>query len=265
MTKIFKKGEIIRNKTDNKKSFILYNDQWHSIKQLSNEEAGIWIKTIFKYVNNEKIDETFEKINSNADKRILQMLFSITRETLKRDSIKYKETCKRNSINALKKHHPELKQDELEVLYDRIHSHTNVADSDIENESESDIDIEIDSDIENESNIDIKSEKDIEYTKFSIKEKHDYTQEEINHFQHIEQLYPEKIKNENDYWSSFEWYLLMTRGYIHNQKVIKLTPIEFEIYYKEAIENYKEKFPEQLIDFFRNVFWLNILKLKGGY
>lgn len=79
---------------EGKKGFVLYADQKFIFDDLSNEEAGILIKHIFSYVNDE---------NPILEDRIIQMAFNPIKMQLKRDLVKYENVRERNSLNARKR------------------------------------------------------------------------------------------------------------------------------------------------------------------
>lgn len=79
---------------ENKKGFVLYADQKLIFDDLTNEEAGILIKHIFAYVNDE---------NPVFEDRFLDMAFKPIKLQLKRDLVKYEAVKERNSANARKR------------------------------------------------------------------------------------------------------------------------------------------------------------------
>lgn len=79
---------------ENKKGFVLYADQKLIFEDLTNEEAGILIKHIFAYVNDE---------NPIFEDRFLDMAFKPIKLQLKRDLVKYEAVKERNSANARKR------------------------------------------------------------------------------------------------------------------------------------------------------------------
>lgn len=79
---------------ENKKGFVLYADQKLIFDDLTNEEAGILIKHIFSYVNDE---------NPIMDNRFIDMAFKPIKLQLKRDLIKYQAVKERNVANARKR------------------------------------------------------------------------------------------------------------------------------------------------------------------
>ena len=79
---------------ENKKGFVLYADQKFIFDDLTNEEAGLLIKHIFSYVNDE---------NPELKDRFLDMAFKPIKLQLKRDLVKYEGVKERNSANARKR------------------------------------------------------------------------------------------------------------------------------------------------------------------
>lgn len=79
---------------EGKKGFVLYADQKTLFDDLTSEEAGLLIKHIFSYVNDE---------NPILENRIIQIAFNPIKQQLKRDLVKYQSIKERNSINARKR------------------------------------------------------------------------------------------------------------------------------------------------------------------
>ncbi len=79
---------------EDKKGFVLYADQKSIFEDLTNEEAGILIKYIFSYVNDE---------NPSIEDRFIAMAFKPIKLQLKRDLIKYQSVKERNAANARKR------------------------------------------------------------------------------------------------------------------------------------------------------------------
>lgn len=77
-----------------KNGFVLYADQKFLFDDLTNEEAGILIKHIFSYVNDE---------SPQLNDRLIDMAFKPIKLQLKRDLVKYEEVKERNSANARKR------------------------------------------------------------------------------------------------------------------------------------------------------------------
>ena len=67
---------------ENKKSFVLYSDSKSIIDLLTNEQAGLLLKTLFAYVNDEnpKIDNS------------IALVFEMIKLQLKRDLKKWEQT-----------------------------------------------------------------------------------------------------------------------------------------------------------------------------
>ncbi|MDQ5928813.1 MAG: hypothetical protein QG594_591 [Bacteroidota bacterium] len=79
---------------EGKKGFVLYADQKSIFDDLTNEEAGILIKHIFSYVNDE---------NPTLEDRLIDMAFKPIKAQLKRDLVKYQSIKEKNSLNARKR------------------------------------------------------------------------------------------------------------------------------------------------------------------
>lgn len=77
---------------ENKKGFVLYADQKIIFDDLTNEEAGILIKHIFSYVNDE---------NPILENRLIDMAFKPIKLQLKRDLVKYQEVKEKRSKAGL--------------------------------------------------------------------------------------------------------------------------------------------------------------------
>ena len=78
-------------KSDDKKSFQLYNDYIDHFSLMSDEEAGKLIKAIFCYVNDLPCEELAG---------LSLMAFSFISSQLKRDKDKYDARCEANRING---------------------------------------------------------------------------------------------------------------------------------------------------------------------
>jgi hypothetical protein len=72
----------------NKKSFVLYSDNKSIIDLLSNEQAGLLLKTLFAYVNDE---------NPTIDNSIV-LVFEMIKVQLKRDLKKWEQTKEGRSV-----------------------------------------------------------------------------------------------------------------------------------------------------------------------
>lgn len=91
-------------KSDDKKSFQLYNDYIEHFSLMSDEDAGKLIKAIFSYVN----EQPFEELEG-----LPLMAFSFIRSQLQRDRDKYDARCEVNRRNGSLGGRPK-KQDESE-------------------------------------------------------------------------------------------------------------------------------------------------------
>ena len=78
---------------ENKQSFILYRDLIHTVRRLSNEQAGELFKHILAYVNDE---------NPVTENVIIDLVFEPIKQGLKRDLKKYERVIERNKTNGSK-------------------------------------------------------------------------------------------------------------------------------------------------------------------
>jgi len=88
-----------------KKSFILYADQWGVFNQLPDEIAGRLIKHIFAYVNDEQ---------PVTEELIINIAFEPIKQCLKRDLCRWKEYLDKQSVNGKKGGRPK-KPNESEI------------------------------------------------------------------------------------------------------------------------------------------------------
>jgi hypothetical protein len=88
---------------ENKKSFILYCDLIHTVDKLPNEKAGELFKHILEYVND---------MNPETNDLLVEVVFEPIKRQLKRDLVKFKNICDRNSdkgaLGNLKRWNPDL-------------------------------------------------------------------------------------------------------------------------------------------------------------
>ena len=75
-----------------KKSFILYHDQRKQVEMLSDVQAGVLIKAIYRFVSGEEVPE--------IDDGMTQMCFSFISSQIARDVEAYDQKCKKLSENA---------------------------------------------------------------------------------------------------------------------------------------------------------------------
>lgn len=78
---------------EDKNSFIFYTNWLHVFDKLSDEEAGMLIKHMLRYVND---------INPVAPNRIIELVFEPLKQVLKKDLKRYKTVIERNRINGSK-------------------------------------------------------------------------------------------------------------------------------------------------------------------
>lgn len=121
---------------ENKKSFLLYCDIIHTVKKLSNEQAGKLLKHILSYVNDE---------NPETDELVIDLVFEPIKQQLKRDLKRYKSICERNKDNGSKGGRPkiDITQNNPNKPSGLITNPNNPDEPDKDN----DIDIDIDKDI----------------------------------------------------------------------------------------------------------------------
>jgi hypothetical protein len=81
---------------ENKKSFLLYCDVMHTVKKLSNEQAGELFKHILSYVNDE---------NPVTNDVVIDLVFEPIKQNLKRDLRRYEDKRLKNTDNANKRWH----------------------------------------------------------------------------------------------------------------------------------------------------------------
>lgn len=76
---------------DNKKSVLLYCDIIHTVKELTNEEAGILFKHYLSYIND---------LNPTPPDKLTQIVFEPIKQNLKRDLRKWESKSLKNKNNA---------------------------------------------------------------------------------------------------------------------------------------------------------------------
>lgn len=85
-------GLYIFKMAENKKSVLLYCDIFHTVKELSNEEAGRLFKHYLMYIND---------MNPTSDDRLTVLLFEPIKQQLKRDLKVWESKCERNKEIAI--------------------------------------------------------------------------------------------------------------------------------------------------------------------
>ena len=107
-----------------KKSFILYADLIHVTEKLTNEQAGILLKHVLRYVNDE---------NPVAPDQFTEVIFEPIRQNLKRDLVKYENIREKNQSNA-KKRWDAVAFDRIPSdAYDAVNDNVNVLNTDNSN------------------------------------------------------------------------------------------------------------------------------------
>ena len=117
---------------ENKRSFLLYVDVWHTVKKLDDKQAGILFKHILGYVNDE---------NPELKDFLLEIAFEPIKQSLKRDLKRYEAICLRNKENGAKGGRPKEKPKKPSGLYGNPKNPS-------EPDNDNDIDIDIDNVIE---------------------------------------------------------------------------------------------------------------------
>ena len=117
------------------KSIILHLDSAAAIDYLTDEQAGILIKAVFRYGRNGQMLESSDTA--------LTALFTMLCTQIDRDHRKYEERCERNVANA-KKRYEKLHLDEQQspITCDGMQSHPNAShnDNNIDNDNKTDND-----------------------------------------------------------------------------------------------------------------------------
>ena len=107
-----------------KKSFILYADLIHVTEKLTNEQAGILLKHVLRYVNDQ---------NPVAPDQFTEVIFEPIRQNLKRDLVKYENIREKNQSNA-KKRWDAVAFDRIPSdAYDAVNDNVNVLNTDNNN------------------------------------------------------------------------------------------------------------------------------------
>jgi hypothetical protein len=148
----------------NKKSFLLYCDIIHTVKKLSNDQAGELFKTILSYVNDE---------NPNPENQIIDLVFEPIKQQLKRDLKNYETRCKRNKENGLKGGRPKSETNQIEPKKptglignpSKAKKADNDKDIDIDTDNDKDIDI-----IKTPEEIVIDSQKPFRFSQQSVRD-----------------------------------------------------------------------------------------------
>lgn len=123
---------------ENKKSFLLYTDVHHTVKKLSDEQAGKLFKHILSYVNDE---------NPCLTDILLEVAFEPIKQSLKRDLRKYETIREKRSLAgkaSAEKRQQVLTSVEQEKQVEHVSTNPTVNVSDSVSDSDSDNGIDID-------------------------------------------------------------------------------------------------------------------------
>lgn len=124
------------------KSIILYLDSAVAIDYLTDEQAGILIKAVFRY------GRTGQKLESSDT--ALTALFTIMCAQIDRDHKKYEERCERNVANAKKRYEKQHQEDQPPAIAcERMPPHPNACHNDNNSDNDNEHDNKIDTDDDN--------------------------------------------------------------------------------------------------------------------
>lgn len=178
---------LFMNKTNIKESFILFKEHEELFAQLSFDQAGELILSVFEYERTGTIPEFKENC--------IRLAFIPIRQSLDRNREKYRETCEKNSKNAQKR------WSNHKVECDRIIQDAINADSDSEYDNESDLSNSNYSAIEKKLNLVLTSLTDQEYSE-------------------LLEIYTKKSISKADAITSFDDLLLQYDGWKANNQNI---------------------------------------------
>lgn len=114
-----------------KNGFVLYKDIIHTAEKLTDEQAGILFKHILRYVNDKNPDCDY----------FTEVVFEPIKQALKRDLIKYEQTCLKRSENGKKGGRPK-NQEEANKANAFLVKQTKAKKADIDTDIDIDIDID---------------------------------------------------------------------------------------------------------------------------
>jgi len=120
------------DKSQAKKSFILYNDQRRLFQKLAKAQVGELMECIFAYADGEA---------PHIEDPLVDLAFEMIAAQMDRDMEKYKTICEKRSENA-KKQWEQFKRGKMQVHADAstsMQEHASTGDNDNENENENDI------------------------------------------------------------------------------------------------------------------------------
>lgn len=175
-----------------KKRFLLYLSSKKLIDMLSDEQAGVLLKSIFRYVDGEDLPEM---------DGMTGIVFTTIKEYLDRDQKAYEEKCRINRKNGGKGGRPRKKPNETQKNRTVSGKNRTKPNKTQRNPEKPDIDLDTDSDTESDidKDIDIDRDRDIDNKRFhppSLDEVRRYCQERNNN------INPERFL---DYYNSHDW------------------------------------------------------------
>lgn len=194
---------------EDKKSFLAYCDWIDVFEELTNEEAGMLAKHLFRYVNDK---------NPTVENRIVKLSFIQIQQTLKRDLKKYESYINKQKLNGSKGGRPKKEESK----------ETQITQAFLEKPKKADIDIVIDSEIEKDIVID-NSKISIILNFF------DFSSDNPNHIkqQRLVMAFLTTLKDHDYFFTQFEAY-----------KKLKTKEPEF----KHSLNNFLGKQSEQFQD-----------------
>ena len=119
-------------------SFLVYKDNSPLVENCTDEQAGKLFKALFAFAcYGEELD---------TDDRMLKGFYTVFRNAIVRDDVKYQERCRKNQENGSEGGRPKKQSEPIEseknqsvsIGYEKKHSQAKKADSDSESVSESD-------------------------------------------------------------------------------------------------------------------------------
>lgn len=141
-----------------KNSFVVYHEWAEWLGDFSLEEKGFLLDCLFAYsISGETVNLLGDTIIHKDNKRLANRLYKIMTSTIKKDTQKYLETCRKNSENGKKSAEARKKtvandhQQPLTTVSDHQQPLTSLTDNDNDYDYEYDNDYDKEYDSENES------------------------------------------------------------------------------------------------------------------
>ena len=175
----------------------MYSDYLEHFQRLSNEDAGILIKAILRYVSG---------LVPGEMPPVADMAFSFIRNQLDRDIKTYEDKCKKNRENGKLGGRPKkangfskkrMDKEKANGFSEKHNDTDNDSDTDIDidNDSDTDIDNDFDTDIDNDSDTDIDNDINNINTSVGIVDGNDFvnSKENSSGFEEFWRTYPKKM------------------------------------------------------------------------